>query len=240
MNAPTALKCLPGPIGRRMFDARRVAQNADPSAHWPPRRAGLRTRKVGWMTIAVRLLAFLLLPLTASAHTETGVVGGFLSGFKHPISGLDHMVAMVAVGIWGVTLGGRAIWILPVVFPVVMAFGGAGGILGLPLPGVEPGIALSAVVLGLMVALAVRPRLWVASVIVGTFAVFHGYAHGKELPKSDNALAYAIGFVIATGILHLAGIAFGELTRWPRWTVAVRACGGGIAAVGVAFLFGWL
>lgn len=168
------------------------------------------------------------------------MVGGFLSGFQHPVSGLDHLVAMVAVGIWGAFLGGRAIWILPVVFPVVMALGGAAGILGLPLPGVEPGIALSAVVLGLMVALAVRPHLWVAAVLVGIFAIFHGYAHGRELPQSDNAISYAAGFVIATGILHLAGIAIGELTRWPKWTLAVRACGGCIAGVGVAFLVGWL
>ncbi|HAB16573.1 MAG TPA: HupE/UreJ family protein [Verrucomicrobiota bacterium] len=196
--------------------------------------------KANWITFAARVLVFLILPATASAHTETGVVGGFLSGFKHPMSGLDHLVAMVAVGIWGVFLGGRAVWILPVVFPVVMAFGGAAGIMGLPLPGVETGIALSAIVLGLMVALAVKPRLWIAAVIVGIFAIFHGYAHGKELPRSDNALAYAIGFVIATGVLHLAGIAFGELTRWPKWEIAVRACGGVIAAVGVAFLFGWL
>lgn len=201
---------------------------------------GGELRSSKWAKSSTRLLVFLLLPFAASAHTETGVVGGFLSGFKHPVSGLDHMAAMFAVGIWGVFLGGRAVWILPVVFPVVMAIGGAAGILGLPLPGVEPGIALSAMVLGLMVALAVKPQLWIASVIVGIFAIFHGYAHGKELPKSDNALAYAVGFVIATGVLHLAGIAFGELTRWPKWRIAVRLCGGGIAAIGVGFLFGWL
>jgi len=196
--------------------------------------------QTGRLKTAARVLALLLLPSTASAHTETAVVGGFLSGFQHPIGGLDHMAAMVAVGIWGAFLGGRAIWILPVVFPMVMAVGGAAGILGLPLPGVEPGIALSAVVLGVMVAMAVKPQIWVAAVIVGVFAVFHGYAHGKELPQSDNALSYAVGFVIATGLLHLAGIAIGELTRWPQGVIAVRACGGGIAVSGVAFFLGWL
>src|SRR6185436_20726917 len=99
----------------------------------------------------------LFLPATASAHTATGLVGGFLSGFKHPVTGLDHLVAMVAVGLWGAFLGTRAMWTLPVVFPVVMALGGAAGVLGMPLPGVETGVALSAVLLGLLVAFATRP-----------------------------------------------------------------------------------
>jgi urease accessory protein len=186
---------------------------------------------------ALCLLGLLWLPATASAHTETGVVGGFLSGFKHPLTGLDHMAAMFAVGLWGAFLGTRAMWTLPVVFPVVMAFGGAMGVLGVPLPAVETCIALSAVMLGLMVALAVKPPLWVAAVVVGFFAIFHGHAHGTELPKSANALAYAIGFVIATGLLHLSGIAVGLVVRWPWGKAAVRAGGGVIAAVGFGFLF---
>src|SRR6478609_8861557 len=112
-------------------------------------------------------LLLVLMPETASAHAETGGVGGFVSGFKHPLTGLDHVVAMVAVGLWGAFLGGQAMWTLPVVFPVVMAFGGALGVLGVPLPSVETGIALSGIVLGLMVTFAVRPPLWVAAVIVG-------------------------------------------------------------------------
>ena len=179
----------------------------------------------------------LLLPSTASAHTETGAVGGLISGFLHPLTGLDHVVAMVAVGLWGVFLGTPAVWLLPVIFPVVMALGGALGVLGVPLPGVETGIALSGVILGLMVALAAKPPLKIAGAIVGLFAIFHGHAHGTELPEAANALTYAAGFVIATGLLHLSGIALGLLARWPWGKVAVRAGGAVTAAVGCAFLF---
>lgn len=187
------------------------------------------------------ILALLVLfPLTASAHTETGTFGGLLSGFKHPITGLDHLVAMVAVGLWGAFLGGQAMWLLPVVFPVVMAFGGALGVLGVPLPAVETGVALSGVILGLMVACAVKPPLWVAAVIVGVFAIFHGHAHGTELPQSANALAYAVGFVISTGLLHLCGIALGLLIKWPWGRITVRAGGAVIALIGGGFLFGVL
>ena len=182
-------------------------------------------------------LWFIFVPSTASAHTETGTVGGFVSGFNHPLTGVDHIVAMVAVGLWGAFLGARAMWTLPVVFPVVMAFGGALGVLGVPLPGVETGIAVSGIMLGLMVALAVRPPLWVAAVIVGFFAIFHGHAHGTELPTSANALTYSVGFVVATGLLHLSGLTLGLLVRWPWGKVAVRVGGGAIAAVGVGFLF---
>jgi len=190
------------------------------------------------LLVLVSLLLFLT--STASAHTETGVVGGFVTGFRHPCSGLDHVVAMVAVGLWGAFLGAPAMWILPVVFPVVMALGRALGVLGLPLPAVETGIALSGVMLGLMVALAARPPLGVAAVIVGFFAIFHGHAHGTELPAAANALTYAVGFVIATGLLHLSGITFGLLVRWPWGKVAVRAGGAAIALVGFAFLVGVL
>jgi urease accessory protein len=126
--------------------------------------------------------------------------------------------------------------VLPIVFPLLMAVGGVLGILGVPLPGVEAGIAMSAVALGLMVAFAARPKAWIAAVLVGVFAVFHGHAHGAELPPGADALAYSAGFVIATGLLHLAGIAFGLLTRWPNGQVTVRAAGGVIACAGAVFL----
>jgi urease accessory protein len=186
------------------------------------------------------LLVLLLLPVTVHAHAETGTIGGFVSGFVHPLTGLDHIVAMVAVGLWGAYLGAPAMWLLPVVFPVVMAFGGALGILGVPLPGVETGIALSGVALGLMVAFAARPPLWVAAVLVGIFAIFHGHSHGKEMPLSANAMTYAVGFVIATGLLHLSGIALGLLVKWPWGRIVVRATGGAIAVVGFGFLFGFI
>jgi len=184
------------------------------------------------------LLLTLGLTIPALAHEGGGVVGGFASGFTHPLLGWDHLVAMVAVGLWGAFLGVPAVWILPMVFPMVMAFGGALGVLEVPLPAVETGIAASAAVLGAMVALAVRPPLWVAAAIVGTFAIFHGHAHGTELPQAANALAYSLGFVIATGLLHLTGIGFGLLVRWPAGAVAVRLGGAAIALAGVALLAG--
>ncbi len=187
---------------------------------------------------AMRLLAILLC-LTAAApalaHTG-GVAGGSVGGLMHPVFGPDHVAAMVAVGLWGAFLGSPAIFILPIVFPLVMALGGTLGILGVPLPGVEIGIAVSAAVLGMMVALAARPPLWVAAVIVGAFAIFHGHAHGAELPPGADALAYSVGFVITTGLLHLAGIAFGLLARWPVGRLAVRTSGGVIAIAGLMFL----
>ena len=170
------------------------------------------------MTQAVRntlvTLALAALASSTFAHTGTGGLGGFASGFMHPILGWDHVIAMVAVGLWGAFLGRPAIWVLPIVFPLVMAFGGALGVAGVPIPSVETGIALSAIVLGAMVAFAARPPLWAAAVIVGAFAIFHGHAHGTELPESANPLVYCFGFVVATGLLHLAGIAFGLVVRW--------------------------
>lgn len=179
-----------------------------------------------------------LAPALALAHTGEGVVGGFFSGFMHPLLGWDHVVAMVAVGLWGAFLGAPALWVLPIVFPMVMALGGALGVMGVPLPAVETGIALSALVLGAMVALAVRAPLVVAALIVGVFGIFHGHAHGTELPEAANPLAYSLGFVIATGALHLAGIGLGAAIRWPAGRIAVRAGGALIAGVGVAFLAG--
>ena len=187
------------------------------------------------MSLAACLSALSAAP--ALAHVEGGAIaGGLASGFAHPLGGLDHVVAMVAVGLWGAFLGAPAVWLLPVVFPLVMAFGGVLGAAGLPLPSVEVGIALSAVVLGLMVAGAQRPPLWVAAILVGAFAVFHGHAHGTELPAKANALAYSAGFVAATGILHLAGIALSLLRRWPPGEWIVRVGGVAISVVGIVFL----
>jgi urease accessory protein len=171
------------------------------------------------------------------AHTDaTSLQGGFISGFMHPISGLDHVVAMVAVGLWGAFLGKPAIWVLPVVFPLVMALGGALGVVGVYIPYVETGIALSGIVIGLAVLFMIRPPIWIAAIVVGVFAIFHGYAHGTELPKSANPLVFSIGFVTGTGLLHLTGIAIGELTRWTWGTMVVRASGAVIALVGLGFL----
>lgn len=187
--------------------------------------------------ITSSILLLLVSAAPAFAHTDAASLqGGFMSGFMHPISGLDHVVAMVAVGLWGAFLGQPAIWILPVTFPLVMAFGGALGVAGVPIPYVETGVALSGVVLGLAVLLAVRPPMWVAAVVVGIFAIFHGYAHGVELPNAVNPLIYSIGFVIATGLLHLTGIAIGELKRLPLGEVVVRTGGAIISLIGLGFL----
>lgn len=183
-------------------------------------------------------LALAVTATAAAAHTGEGITGGFLSGLTHPIYGWDHVVAMVAVGLWGAFLGKPALYVLPVVFPLVMAIGAAMGIAGIPVPQVEVGIALSGVVLGLLVLAAVRLPMVIAAIIVGVFAIFHGYAHGTELPGAANPFAYAIGFVIATGALHLVGIAFGYLTVLPKGKYIVQAGGGVIALVGAAFLFG--
>lgn len=187
------------------------------------------------VTPIVALLA-LVPAMPANAHTGS-VAGGFLGGLAHPVFGPDHVLAMVAVGLWGAFLGAPAIYLLPIVFPLVMAVGGVIGIAGVPLPGVEIGIALSAVVLGLMVMFAAGPPLWVATLVVGAFAIFHGYAHGAELPPAADALAYSVGFVMATGLLHLAGIGFGLLSHWPAGATAVRTAGALIAAASAFFLF---
>ena len=195
----------------------------------------MQTRHFSFLVITVLLIAY---ASAASAHESAGITGGFISGFLHPIFGWDHVVAMVAVGLWGAFLGSPAIWVLPVVFPLVMAFGGALGVIGVPLPAVETGIATSAVVLGAMVAFAVRPPIYVAAIIVGVFAIFHGYAHGTELPNAANPLAYSVGFVLSTGLLHLSGIAFGLLVYWSVGKVVVQTVGGLIALAGVGFLTG--
>jgi urease accessory protein len=176
------------------------------------------------------------MPLPSAFAHSGSVSGGFAGGFSHPLFGPDHVAAMVAVGLWGAFLGAPAMFVLPVVFPLVMALGGMLGILGMPLPGVEIGIAVSAILLGMMVALAARPPLWVAAVMVGVFAIFHGHAHGAELPPGADALAFSAGFVIATGLLHLCGIGLGLLARWPAGRVAVRVAGGAIAIAGLMFL----
>jgi urease accessory protein len=187
-------------------------------------------------TLLLAMLPCLLAAVSPALAHSGDVVGGFVGGLKHPVLGPDHVAAMVAVGLWGAFLGAPAIVLLPIVFPLVMAFGGALGILGMPLPGTEIGIAISAVLLGLAVVFAVRPPLWLVAVLVGVFAIFHGHAHGAELPSGADALAYSAGFVIATGLLHLAGIGLGVLARWPAGKLAVRGAGGLIALAGLIFL----
>ena len=183
------------------------------------------------------LLLALLWPTRALAHTPGGETAGLLSGLQHPVSGLDHILAMVAVGLWGAQLGPPALWLLPITFPMVMAFGGMLGLMGVALPGAEVGIALSALALGVVVGWEARPPLWLAAVLVGFFAVFHGHAHGTELPAGTDALLYSVGFVVATGCLHAAGIGIGLVHRWPTGQAALRVAGVGVALAGVWFLW---
>ena len=178
-----------------------------------------------------------LLPAALFAHTRGGEAAGLLAGLSHPVSGLDHVLAMVAVGLWGAQLGPPAVWLLPVAFPMVMALGGTLGLVGVHLPGVEVGIALSAIGLGAAVLFEAKPKLGVAAALVGFFAIFHGHAHGTELPPGANGLLYSIGFVVATGLLHLAGIGIGTIHRWPAGRTALRWTGALVALAGLAFLW---
>jgi urease accessory protein len=187
---------------------------------------------------ALLTLLLMLVAVPAFAHEQSGQAAGFLTGLKHPVSGLDHVLAMISVGLWGAQLGSPAVWLLPVVFPMVMAFGGFLGLLGVPLPGTEVGIALSAILLGVMVAREARPPVWVAASLVGFFGIFHGYAHGTELPAGENALLYSVGFVIATGCLHAVGIGIGVAHRWNAGRIALRVAGAAVALAGVYFLWG--
>jgi urease accessory protein len=182
------------------------------------------------------VVAALALATPAFAHEQGGVAGGLASGLLHPLTGIDHRIAMVAVGIWGAQLGAPALWLLPVTFPLVMAFGGVAGILHVALPAPEVAIALSALVLGAAVATRTRVPLAAAVAVVGVFAIFHGHAHGVELPAAANPLAYGAGFVVATGLLHLCGIAIGTLSRWPAGEHLIRGLGAAIAALGGYFL----
>lgn len=189
-----------------------------------------------WIAIlVVGTLAFC--PESVLAHVEGGQAAGFLTGLQHPWSGLDHVMAMVAVGLWGAQLGNPALWLLPITFPMVMTMGAMMGLLGIALPGIEIGIALSAMLLGAMVLAESRPKLIIAAVLVGFFAVFHGHAHGTELPAGQSGLLYSMGFVLATGILHALGIAMGLIYRWPTGRLAVRGAGAFIAVMGVSFLW---
>lgn len=174
---------------------------------------------------------------SAWAHVSDGAgAGGFVSGLLHPVLGADHLLAMLAVGMWGAILGPPLLFALPVVFPMLMLAGAALGILGIALPVVEWGIALSVVALGLAIALAWRAPAVVALAVVGVFGIFHGHAHGTELPSSVDPAAYAAGFILATGLLHLAGIAIGTLWSRTGGRPVVRGSGALIGAAGVWFL----
>lgn len=193
---------------------------------------------------AFLVLIFLaLFPTMAFAHPDPLHAVGFVHGFEHPMGGLDHILAMVAVGVFAFVLGGRALWLVPLSFIAMMVVGFALGINGVNLPFVELGIALSSVVIGGAAALKAPMPVAVAMALVGTFAVFHGHAHGAEMPESAGGLLYASGFVAATAALHGAGIgaALGMSKLVGRHgQIIARIAGGAFALGGVGVLFGWL
>jgi urease accessory protein len=189
------------------------------------------------MRIGLLTAALTLIPAAAFAHTGAGEAHGFVWGFAHPLGGLDHILAMVTVGIFAWQLGGRALWLVPATFVLVMAAGAALGMAGLPLPFVEFGIAASVIVLGSIVAFARGAPIAVAVGIVGLFAIFHGHAHGTEMALNAAAGAYAAGFLLATALLHLAGIALGcAIGRLADGRAAYQLGGALVALAGLAIL----
>ena len=177
--------------------------------------------------------------LPAEAHLLNAGNAGAAQGFAHPFSGLDHILAMVAVGLWAAQIGRRALWMLPLAFPLAMAAGGLLGMGGVALPGVETGIGASVMLLGLLIALVARPPLPIATALVVMFAIFHGHAHGMELPQAASPVLYGLGFVAATALLHVIGLGIGQLLKLPQGQVAVRAGGAGIAAASAILLLGF-
>ncbi|AVC45436.1 MULTISPECIES: nickel permease HupE [Rhizobium] len=182
-------------------------------------------------------LAALALPSIAHAHVGLHA-DGTLAGLNHPFSGLDHILAMVAVGFWASTLGGKAVWIVPSAFVIVMAGGGVLGIEGIALPMVETAIALTVAMLGLLVAFEVKIPTPVAAIVVGICALFHGHVHGIELPTMSNATGYVAGFLAATVILHVLGIGLASLRFGKAGQVVARVAGGAVALAGAALLVG--
>ncbi len=186
---------------------------------------------------AIQLQSFVLstlflIPFAVFAHTGVGEISGFSVGFIHPFSGWDHLLAMVAVGLWATQMKGRAIWVIPGVFVGVMTLGGLLGISGIRVPYPELGILVSVLVLGILIVMAMQLPLVASAVLIGLFALFHGHAHGAEMPLLSSGVTYSLGFALATALLHLSGIAVGLLLqkqqahKWVRFTGAAIAMGG--------------
>jgi urease accessory protein len=183
------------------------------------------------------VISLVLAPAAALAHPGHDGAGGLVQGFVHPVTGIDHVLAMIAVGVLAALYGGRALWLVPLSFLVAMATAGAVGMAGIPVQIVEAGIGLSIIVLGLMIAFQIKLPTLVAMVVVGFFALFHGYAHGSEMPAGAARLSFAAGLLIATALLLSAGAGLGLLLQ--RWTSSrrlIQAGGGVMALAGIAVL----
>lgn len=188
---------------------------------------------------ALAAILFLAAAMPAYAHVGVGTTSSFTAGFMHPLSGLDHMTVMIAVGLWAAMKGAKAVWAWPLAFVGVMVAGAALGMLQVPVPFVEPGILASVVALGLLVALAVDLPVSAGVAIIGLFALFHGHAHGTEVPENAGGLEYMAGFAVATALLHGIGIA-SALGLGLRFRALARLAGAACATVGAGLAFGVL
>ncbi|MEL0636092.1 HupE/UreJ family protein [Marinomonas sp. TI.3.20] len=185
------------------------------------------TLKVGLATLIAAL------PTLALAHPGHDHITSFSTGFMHPMSGLDHLLAMIAIGLWAVSIGGKALWAVPTAFVGTMIIGGAFGMAGLQVPFVEQGIALSVILMGVLLVGSVRFSVGTCAAIAGVFAFFHGAAHGMEMPLSAHGAEYAIGFACATALLHVVGMGLGKVISRIEAPIVTRITGGVIAAAGV-------
>ena len=185
------------------------------------------------LTIALSLLA-----TPAFAHADISAGSSFMSGLTHPLGGADHLLAMVTVGLWAALVGGRALWLWPTAFVAAMLAGGALGMAGLHVPLVEPGILASTVVLGALVAFAVSAPLAVGAALIAVFGLVHGHAHGAEIPALGLPMTYALGFALATSVLHLAGLGLGWAALQARMPLALRAAGALASLAGASLVFG--
>jgi urease accessory protein len=199
-------------------------------------------KKNKYLNSVLLALVFVWIPSTAYAHDGTNLgLGGFLSGMVHPVLGYDHLLAMLSVGMISAQIGGRAIWTVPATFVSVMAVGGLLGLINIGLTVTELGIAVSLVILGLFIAAERKIQTWMVMVGVGFFAIFHGYAHGSEMPDTAEPVLYALGFLIGTALIHVAGVVIGDISRhYERGKIILRVGGGLIAFVGLLFIFGVL
>jgi len=189
-------------------------------------------RQMAWQFFIPGLL-ILTSPSLVYAHTGFGGVNGLWDGLSHPLTGLDHICAMLGVGLWAAQRGGRALWLVPLAFLIVMALGGVLGTLAVSIPFVEQGIVASVLILGILIAASVRLPLLVSVLIVGTFALFHGHAHGAEMPHTVSGLMYGVGFMMATATLHLSGMAIGLVAQRSASTWLLRYAGAALVLCGL-------
>jgi urease accessory protein len=187
------------------------------------------------------VIFFVFAPAAALAHPGHDGAGGLVHGFIHPVTGIDHVLAMIAVGVLAAQYGGRALWLVPMSFLVAMAVAGVIGMAGIVVPVAEVGIGVSVVILGLAIAFQLRPPTFVAMAVVGFFALFHGYAHGAELPDGVAGLSFALGFLLATALLHSTGVGLGLLMqRQASSHRLIQAGGGAMVLAGIAVLASFL